>query len=175
MKMTQEEFEKRMKEIKNQEKKYDVEIEITQLIDKDHLDCIWYGGEVGRIRYKGYSIVISAYGEIRIYGTINGQYVDVVDKNNYGRIYEALAIEYGIDDDSLYSLLKDCPNSFKGNENNYLEYGYNNWFEVDLISPDGEWIDLCGADNVLENNLLDCFEDVEEYFFYVDEEIIKIQ
>lgn len=66
--MTQEEFDKRMKEIKDQEKKLGVEIKITQLIDKDHLDCVWYGGEVGRIKYKGYSIVISAYGDIQIFG-----------------------------------------------------------------------------------------------------------
>lgn len=169
--MTQEAFEKQMKVIKEQEKKFGVEIEITQLIDKDHLDCVWYGGEVGRIKYKGYSIVISAYGDIRIYGKIKGQDVSVVDKGNYGRAYQDLAIDYGVDDDLLYALMKDYSDSFKGDEDNYLEFENNNWFEVDLISPEGEWIDLCGADNVLENNLLDCFADVDDYFVYVDEEM----
>ena len=169
--MTQEEFDKRMKEIKNQEKKFGVEIEITQLIDKDHLDCVWYGGEVGRIKYKGYSIVISAYGDIRIYGKIKGQYVAVKDKGNNGSAYDVLARDYHLDDDAFYALAREYPDSFKGDKNNLLEFENNNWFEVDLISPSGEWIDLCFADNVLSNNLLDCFTNVEDYFEYVDEEI----
>lgn len=169
--MTQKEFEERIKKIKKQEQKYGVKIEIINMIDKDHLDCIWYGGEVGRIIYKDYSIVISAAGEIRLSGKINGEEVRFVDKNNYGRLYEDLAIDYNIDDEKFYALLDGYPDSFKGDENNYLEFGNNNWFEFDLISPEGEWIDLCDADNVLENNLLDCFEGIEWYLEYVEEEI----
>ena len=169
--MTQQEFEKRIKKIKEQEQKYNVKIEIVNMIDKDHLDCIWYGGEVGRIIYKNYSIVILAAGEIRLSGKINGEEVRFVDKNNYGRLYEDLAIDYNIDDEKFYALLDGYLDSFKGDENNYLEFGNNNWFEFDLISPEGEWIDLCDADNVLENNLLDCFEGIEWYLEYVEEEI----
>lgn len=169
--MTQQQFEQRLKEIKEQEQKFGVEIEITDIIDKDHLDCVWYGGEVGKIKYKGYTIVISAYGDVRIYGKIKGIDVSVVDKGNYGRAYQDLAVEFGVDDEIFYELVEGYPDSFKGDENNYLELDDNNWFEVDLISPEGEWIDLCGADNVLENNLLDCFSDVDDYFEYVDYEI----
>ena len=40
-----------------------------------------------------------------------------------------------------------------------------------MYDPDGNWVDLCGMDNVLENNILDCFEDVSAYFEYVDMEM----
>ncbi len=166
--MTQLEFIDKLKEIFKQEEKYGVEIEISQLIDKDHLDCLWYGGDVGTIKYRGYTIVIGAHGDIRIGGRINGAEIDFKDKNNSGAAYEDIAVDYNIDDSKLYSLIEGYPDSFKGDENNYLSFENNNWFEVDLFSPDGEWIDLCGADNVLDNNLLDCFSDVSEYFEYVD-------
>lgn len=168
--MTQREFDDKLKHIKEQEEKFGVKIEIAQLLDKDHLDCIWYGGEVGSIAYKGYSIVISAAGEIRLYGKLNGEEVSFVDKNNCG-LYEDLAIDYDIDDEKFYALIYGYPDSFKGDENNYLEFENNNWFEVDLFSPEGEWIDLGYADNVLDNNLLECFGGVESYFEWVELEI----
>lgn len=159
--MTDIDFVNKLKEIFKQEEKYGVKIEIDGLIDKDHLNCLWYGGRVGSIEYKGYKIVIGAYGDIRISGKIYGVDIDFKDKSNSGAAWPDIGIEYDIDDDKLYSLID-------GDENNFLSFENNNWFEVDLISPDGEWIDLCGADNVLDDDLLDCFADVSEYFEYVD-------
>lgn len=161
--MTQEEFDRKLKEVKAQEDKFGVEIEITDIIDKDHLDCTWYGGEVGTIEYKGYIITIGAYGDIRLGGLINGTEVYVKDKRNGGAAYEELGCE--LTDDDLHRLLNS------DDENNYLTFENSNWFEVDLISPEGDFIDLCYADNVLENNLLECFSSVEDYFEYVDDEI----
>ena len=34
-------------------------------------------------------------------------------------------------------------------------------------------LDLCGADNVLDNNLLDCFNNIEDYFQHVTDEVHK--
>lgn len=159
--MTQEEFNNKLAEIKQQEEKYGVEIHITDLIDKDHLDCTWYGGEVGTIKYNGYVITIGAYGDVRLFGQIDGREVDIKDKNNAGRIYKELGSQ--LDDAKLYALL----NGDRKKED-YLVFDNNNWFEVDLISPDGRWIDLCCADNVLSDNLLDCFSDVDTYFEYIE-------
>lgn len=159
--MTDIDFVNKLKEIFKQEEKYGVKIEIDGLIDKDHLNCLWYGGQVGSIEYKGYKIVIGAYGDIRISGKIYGVDIDFKDKSNSGAAWPDIGIEYNIDDDKLYSLIS-------GNGKDFLSFENNNWFEVDLISPDGEWIDLCGADNVLDDDLLDCFTDVSEYFEYVD-------
>ena len=166
--MTQNDFNKKIKQIYKQEQTLGVKINISQLIDKDHLDCTWYGGEVGSILYKGYTIVIGAYGDIRLSGKINGSDVYIVDKGNYGRAYQDLALDYGVNDEILNKLNQGYPDSYCGDEDNCLEFHNNNWFEVDLISPEGKFIDLCYADNVLENNLLDCFMNIEDYFEYVD-------
>lgn len=160
MSMSQEQYELTLSKIMSQEKTYGVKINITDIIDKDHLDCTWYGGEVATVLYKGYIITIGAYGDIRLGGIINGSEVYIKDKNNGGAVYQELGRK--LNDDQLHSLLNG------GDENNYLCFENNNWFEVDLISPDGEWIDLCYADNILDDNLLDCLKDVSVYFEYVE-------
>lgn len=157
--MNKRDFEAKLERIKAQEKKYGVTINITDLIDKDHLDCLWYGGQVGSIKYEDYLIVIGAYGDVRLHGRINGEEVDVVDKYCTGGAYRELGSR--LTDDDLNELL------YSEDEDNYLEYENNNWFEVDLISPDGEWVDLCDNFNVLDGDLLDCFCDVQIYFDYV--------
>lgn len=161
-------FISELEQIRHQEKTFDIEINISDIIDKDHLDCIWYGGEVGTIKYKNYTIVIGAYGDIRLSGKINGEDIYVVDKNNGGEVYNSLG--HLLDDDKLKQLLSPMSEDF--DKDNYLEFKDNNWFEVDLISPEGKWIDLSGSDNVLDDNLLDCFTGIETYFEYVDN-IIK--
>ena len=50
--MTQKEYELALSKIMSQEKTYDVKIHISDIIDKDHLDCSWYGGEVATILYE---------------------------------------------------------------------------------------------------------------------------
>ena len=67
-----------------------------------------------------------------------------------------------MNDETLHELLNS------EDENNYLCFENNNWFEVDLVSPNGEWIDLCSADNVLDDNLLDCLMNISYYFEYVE-------
>ena len=154
--MTQKEYEDALAAIMAQEERLGVKIELHP-IDKDHLDCIWYGGDVGTIQYKGYTFVISACGDIRLHGYIKkyGE-VDIVDKNNSGRAYDELG-RYLTDKD-LTDLTDD----------EYLVYDNNNWFEVDLISPEGIFYDLFDCDNVLDDDLLDAFRDVEDYFEYID-------
>lgn len=159
--MKQQEFEQRLLKIKEQEKLCDVKINISQLIDKDHLDCTWYGGEVGTIEFKdGTVITIGAYGDIRLYGAINGVSVDIEDKNNSGRVYEELGRM--INDEDLKRLTNEYDD-----KDNYLEFWDNNWFEVDLITPDGKWVDLWICDNILDGNLLECFEGIDTYLEFI--------
>lgn len=93
------------------------------------MNCLWYGGEVGRIKYNDYDIVIGAYGDIRLYGKINGREIYFKDRNNSGDSFS----EFGklIDDELLYKLLQS------EDEHNFLRMEDGNWFEVDLISPTG--------------------------------------
>lgn len=148
--------------LKEQEEQYGVKIRVPpeNIIDSKHLDCFWYGGEIGHIEYKGYKIVIGAYGDRRVEGKINGQHFFYKSKDNRYAYHDG-DNDMIRDDTHLYKLINSR------NRRNSLNFTDNNWFEVDLISPDGEWIDLCCCDNVLENNLLDCFKDVSSYFEYV--------
>lgn len=49
-------------------------------IDDDHLDCTWYGGYIGGLRYKGYVVSVAAMGDVRVSGEYKGVEVDYVDK-----------------------------------------------------------------------------------------------
>lgn len=117
--------------LRNQEKEYRVKISFHPDVIRDerHLNCLWYGGEVGRIKYNDYDIVIGAYGDIRLYGKINGREIYFKDRNNSGDSFS----EFGklIDDELLYKLLQS------EDEHNFLRMEDGNWFEVDLISPTG--------------------------------------
>lgn len=72
-------------------------------------------------------------------------------------------IGYKVNGDQLHKLLTSY------SEQNYLIYGDNNWFEVNVISPKGDFIDLSYADNVLDDDLLDCFLGIETYFEYIND------
>ena len=148
--------------LKAQEEKLAVKICVPEdnLIDGNHLDCFWYGGEIGHIEYKGFRIVIGAYGDRRVEGMIDGEYFYYKNKDNHNAYHDGDTDR--IKDDSHLHLLCESEE-----ENNYLNFIESNWFEVNLIDPDGNWIDLYGCDTVLDNNLMDCFSNVESYLDYV--------
>ena len=155
--MKQEKFEKRLQNIKAQESELGVEITIHNIIDKDHLDCTWYGGEVGTIKYPdGFVISIGAYGDIRMNGFFNGVEIDVSDKTNGGSVYREIGSF--INDDQLKQLENADDDAC-----DFIVFRNNNWFEFNLITPDGRWVDLCCLENLIEGDLLSCFENVDEY------------
>ena len=154
--MTQEEFENRLAKIKAQEND-EIKIELYP-IDKDHLDCIWYGGEVGRIKYKDWTFIIGAYGDVRMYIPDEDMTIRDRDETNY-IVYDALGDRYT--DDDLFKLIDDGK----------IDLIDSNFFVIDLKTPDGEHFDLSEWDNYLENNLLDNFDCVEGYFHYIDDAI----
>ena len=155
--------------LKEEEEKSGVKITIKQFIDKNHLDCIWYGGEVASISYKGYTITIGAYGDIILDGRVNGRDFYVKDKENAGWVYNELGSE--LDDERFYALA-DCEPK-PGDD--FIDIVSSNWFEVNLIDPDGNWIDLGFFENVLQNNLLDNLHGVSEYTDMVDEYIKEVR
>lgn len=117
------------------------------LHDPNHLDCLWYGGEVAWLHFpNGWKLIVEANGEIRIDCEVDGKEVCFVDKNNSGSAYEELGKDF--DDSDIDKFV----------------YGNNNWFEVNAISPNGEFIDLFNADNVLGDNILDALEDLTRYY-----------
>ena len=159
--MTYTEYENRLQQIKRQEDLYDVKIRIKDIIDKDHLNCIWYRGEIGTIKYRDCVILIEARGDISVFGTMNGVAIDIRDKGPYGnRVYDELGST--CTDARLARLLDSL------DDNNRLHILNNNWFEFNILTPEGEFIDMGSTDNVLGDNLLECFENIFEYVEYVD-------
>ena len=145
--------------IKEEEEKHNVKIEILQNIDDKHQNHLWYGGDVGTITTEdGYKLVISASGDVIMDGIINGDDFYVKDKNNAGWLYNEIGIK--IDDDELKDLI-----SLNGHDkNNHIDIINNNWFEVNLITPDGEFVDLSFMDNILDDDyLLNCFTEISCY------------
>ena len=155
--MTQAEFDRRMASIKAQEAELGVKIEITDLHDKDHLRCDWYGGVVGTITFPDeWKVLIEARGDIRLYGVVDGEEINIKDKSNGGRVYDELKDK--LDDASLKKLLSS-------DGENFLQYDNNNWFEFNVESPDGQFHDMgMWTDNVLDDDLLACFEGVEGFW-----------
>ena len=154
--MLGEEFVNKIAEIYRPEQTNKAEIKITDLIDQNHLNCIWYGGQVGYIVIDGWCVTIEARGDIRIQGKINGEEFDVVDKRNGGAVYEELG--HKIDDEILNRLIQNP------DPDNFIEFGNNNWFEFNIETPEGIFVDCCGYDNVIDSdNLLECFDDIYYY------------
>lgn len=166
--LTQEEYEAKLADIKKQEETLGVEISMTTPHDKDHLDSFWYGGEVGTIRFPetGSVVVISANGDIDIFAHINGEDLEFRDKNNGGTAFKELGNI--LDDCSLIDPPPSERLSTCEDDGSYIIWDNNNWFEANVITADGTFIDMSLTDNILEGDLLDCFLDAEEYKELVD-------
>lgn len=166
--MTQKEFEAKIAKIKAQEKEFGVKIDFD-IIDKDHLNCLWYGGYVGSIEYPdGWKIIIEVNGDVDIAGFVDGEQFDSRDKNNSGAAFDDLAETFDVDDDKLAELeTYDGEIDWDGdpsNSPNRIVYNNNNWVEFNFESPEGKFIDVgMTLDNILDNNVLDAFDDIADF------------
>lgn len=154
--MTGEQFVDKIAKIFSPENTKGAKIKIMDLIDQNHLNCLWYGKTVGYIEIDNWIVSIEANGDVRIQGKFEGEEFDIVDKNDGGRVYQELGNK--IDDTALERLI--------GNPepDNFIEFGNNNWFEFNVITPDGIFIDCFDYDNVLDSdNLLECFDNIDYY------------
>lgn len=108
--------------------------------DKRHRDSIWWGGELVEIDLGRYSVVIGAYGEIRVF--IDDEYY--CDKSNGGTIADALK-EHDIYDDKELSVAINIGR---------IEFENNNWYEFTIYDKqNGVFVDCDGLiDDVLDEN-----------------------
>ena len=104
-----------------------MQIDILDLIDKDHMAHYWYGGLCAEIKYKGYTFSIHAIGDVYAeYYTEDDDCIDIRDKNNAGVFYEELS-EYLENDADLYNAI----------ERERLIFDANNWWECFVTDQDG--------------------------------------
>lgn len=105
------------------------------MIDSSHRSAIWYGGDVASLTTGGYTLTLSANGDvITDYTAANGVVTSVRDKSNHGVFHEKMR-NIIPDDDAIIGLLSE-PDDIKPNLNGID----TNWWEV-FITRDGEQID----------------------------------
>jgi len=112
------------------------EIELCKEIDLDRLDCIWYGGKMVLIRYKGYIFQIAANGEVDIVLFEDGKEAAVIkDKSASGTGRESF--RRFINNDVILDQV------LTGTHQRYsISYPNNNWWEVSAIDPQKRFHDL---------------------------------
>lgn len=147
--------------LKQQEEKYPVDITFNdwQIRDSKHLESIWYGGEIARIKYKGYTVTIEARGDVEVCGKIKGRKVDFCDKHNQAAAWAEIGSfvnDEDLEKEEVKSAIID-----------------SNWFEFNVIEPGGRYLEYYG-NNVIDGNLVDCLEDIGNYLDIVNDIIDEI-
>lgn len=126
------------------------------IIDAEHLDCFWYGGPIGSLEYKGYTVSIEVHGDVRL-SVLNDKCEETLlsynNRNNSGAYEDAEVKALVPDDETLHKLCDE----------GRAVWSNNNWVEYRIFAPDGEEIDTFAWDNVLDNNVLEAFADVSYY------------
>jgi len=138
------------------------------IIDAEHLDCFWYGGSIGSLKYKGYTVSIEVHGEVRLSVLDEATKTELlyyINKNNSGA-YENSEVKDLISDDETLHKLRDEGRAVWSN---------NNWVEYRIFKPSGEEIDLFGWDTVLDDNVLEAFSDVNYYKDIIDELVLTTE
>ena len=135
-------------------------------IDDNHQNVLWYSGNVATIKYKNYTFNLGAQGEvIAKYYDMDSRNMDakvlaeVIDRHNTGEFFKRL--DYYIDsDEGIQTACNYCQ----------LEVDSENWFEVFMIGPDRNDIDIPDNAGVLESIM---FQDaITEIIEKMDEWIV---
>lgn len=84
--MSRTKIERRYRKMQADAKAFGAELltEESIFIDDDHLDCVWYGGHIGGLRYKGYEVSVEVHGDVEITGFMNGRDFLYKNKQNTG-------------------------------------------------------------------------------------------
>lgn len=108
-------------------------VEITQQVDKNRLDCVWYGGEVAKVHYKGFTFTVEAIGDVKAYlfDEHDKEIARVKDKGNGGHFYDEMR-QFIANDKELKELSDGCR----------LVYDDANWWECFATTPDGKFHDM---------------------------------
>lgn len=140
--------------LEKEAEKYGAELQVMDddFIDDDHLDCLWYGGHIGSIVYKGHEISIEVHGEVSIYGDPGDEELcDLTYVNKQGTGAYNLAAS-----DTLRTAFKNDAELRAALMENRLVVENNNWVEFFVLTPDGAWHD----GDVIDDDVLDAFDDI---------------
>ena len=129
-------------------------LDVLHYIDDEHQYCVWYGGPVAMVEYKGYTFSLEAHGDVicSLLDDNGNEVLHVTDKGNEGGFYHVMKDE--IDNDTEFDCLCD---------EGHLVLNANNWFEVFIEDPHGERSlisEVCNSDN-LEECILEMVESMD--------------
>ncbi len=141
----------------------ELQVREDDFIDDDHLDCLWYGGQIGSIMYKGFEISIEVQGEVALYGDMYDEELKnftYINKRGNGAFNMAAS-------DSLRTAFKNDTELRAALMENRLVVENNNWVEYFICTPDGVWH---GGDVIDCDNVLDAFEDISTWLDLLHDE-----
>lgn len=124
----------------------ELELEPDMFIDAAHLDCVWYGHDFGGVlRYKGYSLVVGAFGEVRLYGAEGTRYEGFSYVNKKG--------DGANESSSLRKTFRSDAELNAAISSGEVLYENNNWLEYEILDEkrDSIWEpEVADTDNLLE-------------------------
>lgn len=159
-------IERKYKEMISEAKRLGV-IPLTKkeiFIDDDHLNCVWYGGYIGGIKYKGYELSIEVNGDVEICGIVNGKDFEYVNRLDIG------AMSPNASDHLRTTFASDAAFN-EALQYGEIEYGSNNWIETYVSSPSGNWDEGMIADD--SDDVLDVCCNISSLVDYLEENFIK--
>lgn len=133
-------------------------------IDDNHLDCVWYGGYIGGLKYKGYELSLEVHGDVVICGVVNGEDFEYVNRLNTGAMNMAAS-------DHLRTTFKSDAELNEAIQNESIELTANNWIEAFVQDPSGYWSEGVVVDET--DNVLDACLDVSGWVSWLKGNFIQ--
>lgn len=129
-------------------KKLGVELDIKEetFIDDDHLNCVWYDGELCSFHRNGYTLSVEVCGDVVIYGKVNGEEFSYINRSGSGAMTPTAP-------DGLRNAVRNDAELCAAWEKGDIAFSANNWIEVFTMKPDGSLdakTEIPTTDNVLE-------------------------
>jgi len=132
-------------------------------IDDDHLYCVWYGGYIGGFMHKDYTVALEVHGEVVICGVVDGKDFEYTNRLNNGAMSMAAS-------DHLRTAFKSDAELDKAIEDESIEYTANNWIEVFVQEPNGDWSEGMVVDET--DNVLDACGDIQAWVKWLEKEFM---
>lgn len=144
----------------------EVEVNFTETISLGQLHCLWYGGSVAEVKYKGYTFSIDAIGDVyaNLYTARKYRHLEYLkDKSNNG-VFASKMRQYFRSDKTLLKIID-------GNHRKYsIDLLHNNWWECGITDPQGNWHDIMWVtdDDNLFSAILEVLTSLDETIEHIN-------
>ena len=136
--------------------------------DDNHLDCVWYGGEIGGFVYKNFKLVFEMNGDVELEGVVKGRSFYYRNSQNTGAMSfiasDTLRTAFKSDME-LYSALEADENGTD------IEFKDNSWIEARVFTSIGEYVGNMVID--WTDNVLEACSSIKDMINWLEKELIK--